>query len=708
MSALQPDLSEARRLLGAGMKLVKMIDFTKQPAGGKKWNQHPVSTIDPNATGYGLILAPNKLCSIDPDHHDGAIVGMRALGFDLVALMQAGVQTRSTRPGSGGRSTFAWEGNLDWLTFACEKYGTILELRADSANLQDTIPGIVYRDKAGNLCTQQYVNGRRLDEAPPLPDALLDWWERCSSDVTFLREQQDKFFAGIAAHFGDTLEKVRPNKAISTGRSERVKLAFEASGYRGPFNRAHKVEDILERHGYTYHRDLDRWSHAKATGAPGLRRIEGKDDLWCSDNGGDPLKGTFDAWSAFVVLDHHHDVEAAKRAVEAEGLVRPFVDDDYEFARGEDGGGQHADQGEDEGGAHVHQTADDTPLFQTADTLRATAHETPAPIIEGVLLRGATLVHGPAKKGKSWLLLQMALAVDEGASFLGHPTSRFDALYVGAEDTPARFKSRLERMFARGTLKFMDREALIRFARMMRRAAGSSSITVEKAITELWTAAGKPTVMFIDTQEVFEVILGITHGKPGDSITRRDYQATSSYDGIANRLGIAIVLVGHWGEIKSIEKATINPHECLNTTKARLAGVTTSITLGPLPNQEPGEATHDMQLSIRSRDLPGGDRFLWVQQDKDTGIYTSLGTVRDVLLTRAQSELFTVLIDTRKEHGAERWLSAAEIAEELGCSPQAVKQMVARVRKAAKAKGRKVIYQGFELESKPNKGYRLK
>jgi hypothetical protein len=34
--------------------------------------------------------------------------------------------------------------------------------------------------------------------------------------------------------------------------------------------------------------------------------------------------------------------------------------------------------------------------------------------------------------------------------------------------------------------------------------------------------------------------------------------------------------------------------------------------------------------------------------------------------------------------------------------------MIMRVRRAAKAKGRKVVFQGFELESKPNKGYRLK
>ena len=167
------------------------------------------------------------------------------------------------------------------------------------------------------------------------------------------------------------------------------------------------------------------------------------------------------------------------------------------------------------------------------------------------------------------------------------------------------------------------------------------------------------------------MMLGIEHGRGGDSVTRRDYRATSVYDGIANKLGIAIVLVGHWGEIKSIEKATYNPHECINTTKARLAGVTTSITLGPLPNQEPGEAHSEMQLSVRSRDLEGGDQFLWLEQDRDTGCFCYRGTVKDVLLTQAQAGLFETLMDARKEHGGEHWMTAAEIAEELGCSTQA-------------------------------------
>lgn len=341
-----------------------------------------------------------------------------------------------------------------------------------------------------------------------------------------------------------------------------------------------------------------------------------------------------------------------------------------------------------------------------ANTLLGGHYPQPQPIIENMLVPGATLVHGPAKKGKSWFLLQMATAIDSGAAFLTCTTHRRAVLYVGAEDDEGRFKSRLERLGASGMVKFVSRAALERFSDSLRSALGDEPPTAAIAIERLWSRAGRPSVVILDTQEVFETLLGITHGKQGDSVTRRDYLATSTYDGLAIKNRIAIVLVGHWGEIKSIEKATRNPHECLNTTKSRLAGVTTSITLGPLPNQDAGESSGDMQLSIRSRDLTGGDKALWVKQSSITGAYELIGPVNDVLVTQSQKELLEALIAARKAYGSDHWVTAMELAEELCVSPQAIKQMIARVRRSAKAQGRAPTYAGYTLESKPNKGYR--
>lgn len=419
MSGMRPDLSEARRLLGAGMKLVRMIDYTKQPAG-EEWNLHPITNIDPNATGYGLILAPNKLCSIDPDNVALARIGMRAIGFDLDELMEAGTRTRSTRAGSGGRSTFASEGDLCWLAFRSKSAGTVIEFRAESPNLQDTIPGIVYRDKAGNLCRQEYANCKRLDDAPPLPDTFFEWWARCSRDIEFLRAQETTFFAAIGgAH----------HPSISTGKG--ASLAYPAQGYRTAYNRAHKVEELLERHAYTFDRRTQRWAPPTATGAPGVRPIPGKDDLWRSDHASDPLMGTFDAWTAYVVLDHAGDVEAARRACEASGLVGSDTPpEDDRFPPIDQITDVDAVEQRDDDGAPAT-TSEGIPLHWISDLKLQRAGNY---IIKGVLGSGAlSVVYGDSNTGKTFFALDLACHVAQGIPWRGRRTRPGLVVYVAGE-----------------------------------------------------------------------------------------------------------------------------------------------------------------------------------------------------------------------------------------------------------------------------------
>lgn len=306
-----PNLTHASELLHGGFKLVRLHDFSKRPIG-EGWNKADsfAKMIDSGATGYGIPLAVNGLCSIDADNYELAKVGMRALGFDLDQLMREGVRTISTRPGSGGRATFAADGEISWIKFGSKETGTILELRAASPNLQDCVPGLLYKDKAGEVRTQAYANGRTFMDAPALPDDLLTFWEECA-DIEKLHSAQVKFYAAVAKHIG---KSITGNKSISTGKSGKS-LAFSAPGARRKFNTANKVEEILTRSGkYWLDPVSRRWTHEGSEGAPAIRPIPGKDDLWQSDHGSDPLCGTFDAWTAFVVLEHGGDVESAKRA----------------------------------------------------------------------------------------------------------------------------------------------------------------------------------------------------------------------------------------------------------------------------------------------------------------------------------------------------------------------------------------------------------
>lgn len=294
--------NEARRLLAKGFKLCLLHPMSKRPVGDN-WNHSTLTNpgqVSDDAGGFGIPLALNNLCSVDFDNAPVAEAGLRACGIDPEWLRMAGVATSSTRPGSGGRVAFRVpEGSgLRWLRFTNKVDGTILELRASSANLQDCMPGTTYRSVDGSgPWVQDYAGLWTFDEAPPLPERLLSWWQRMSGDLEYLHSQQ-KIIAGPKAQLD-----------VSSGAT----LAF-SSPHRMRYNEENTVEEILTRHGYSENRG--RFAPPTATGSPGVRLIQGRDDLWQSDHASDPLFGSFDAWTAHVALDHDGDLAAAEAAAD--------------------------------------------------------------------------------------------------------------------------------------------------------------------------------------------------------------------------------------------------------------------------------------------------------------------------------------------------------------------------------------------------------
>src|SRR5690554_2614500 len=397
--APKPDLSEAHRLLAAGMKLVKLHPNSKRPVG-EDWNHRPATAIDPNATGYGIPLALNGLASIDPDHVEMARAGLAAWGFDLEELMGAGVRTESTRPNSGGRAAFAADeyGMSRWLTFRVfDGNGngvTVLELRDKSENLQDVVPGLVYADqRTGEEYTQRYANERRFDDAPALPDEFARLWRLLSTDDEALRDYSERFTRAIV-EAGFDVNGQRPRHVVPMGSGK--KLAFPAPDIRREFNAEHPVEGILERHDYRWHGRLGRWSHPGATGAPGIRPIPGKDGLWQSDHGGDRLHGTFDAWAAHVQLDHAGDLEAAIEAYQHKKAANDFdaltLPDTMDTAENAQEGAQEAEQ-DDPGPAFGY-----TLVGDMVDHLKPIDWQ-----VKGFLEADSMgLIYGPPKCGKSF------------------------------------------------------------------------------------------------------------------------------------------------------------------------------------------------------------------------------------------------------------------------------------------------------------------
>jgi len=70
-------------------------------------------------------------------------------------------------------------------------------------------------------------------------------------------------------------------------------------------------------------------------------------------------------------------------------------------------------------------------------------------IIKGLIGEGLTMINGAPKIGKSWFVLNLAIAAASGGKFLGElPAAKTDTLYIALEDTERRIHGRLKKLNA--------------------------------------------------------------------------------------------------------------------------------------------------------------------------------------------------------------------------------------------------------------------
>ena len=91
---------------------------------------------------------------------------------------------------------------------------------------------------------------------------------------------------------------------------------------------------------------------------------------------------------------------------------------------------------------------DRLPYVFNAEELLSGDFPEPRPIIEHLLYPGVTLLIGRPKVGKSWMSLQVALAMISGAELCRHFRVRQPGrvLYLALEESQSRTKSRIRRL----------------------------------------------------------------------------------------------------------------------------------------------------------------------------------------------------------------------------------------------------------------------
>jgi hypothetical protein len=282
-----------------------------------------------------------------------------------------------------------------------------------------------------------------------------------------------------------------------------------------------------------------------------------------------------------------------------------------------------------------------------ADALQTMQFAPLSYLLPGLIPEGLCLLVSRPKLGKSWLVLDVAVATAAERFVLGElkPASG-DALYLALEDGPRRLQRRLMKLLPSGTWP-----PGLTFATEWPRSdqGGLSDI-------ESWIKSSKhPRLVIVDTLAQFRKIA------TGKDVYLEDSVAISGLQKFASKYNLTIIVVHH--DRKSAAD------DVFDTVSGSL-GLTGAADTIAIMKREGGAVT----LHVRGRDVEEAEKAL--QFDKATCRWTIIGEASEI---RRSSERNGVL-EALQEAGAEG-MSPADLTNELRISPANARQLLHRMAK---------------------------
>ncbi|MCB1810079.1 MAG: AAA family ATPase [Candidatus Competibacteraceae bacterium] len=238
--------------------------------------------------------------------------------------------------------------------------------------------------------------------------------------------------------------------------------------------------------------------------------------------------------------------------------------------------------------------------------------------VPGILPEGVTLLAGAPKIGKSWLILDIALAIGLGGKALGTiDVQQGDALYLALEDTDRRLKRRLGTLLPDGTPQ-PDRLTLATTAPRL----DDGLIDV---LEEWVDSVTDPRLIVIDT---------LAKIRPGSDVRVPQYERDYAIGGALMRLserGVSVLVVHHTRKMVSDD-----PLELVSGTLGLSGGVDGIIVL------QRARGAGDGQLYVTGRDVEDEGHYA-LNFDKQRGAWWMLGPVEQQPGGDAQSAILDLL-----------------------------------------------------------------
>lgn len=219
------------------------------------------------------------------------------------------------------------------------------------------------------------------------------------------------------------------------------------------------------------------------------------------------------------------------------------------------------------------------PAGISARDLMAKSFPPMAYVVSGYVVEGLTILAGPPKLGKSWAVLDWAVAVASGGhAFTSIQCQQGDVLYLALEDNQRRLQSRLRSM------QITDAPERLMFATEWPDLDGECIERLE----EWLHSATAPRLIIID---VFAKVRGA--GSNRESQYESDYKFAAKLQALAIGHGVAVVLVHHTRKQESDD-----PFDAVSGTRGLTGAADTVLVL----KKDPG--SQQPILYGRGRDLP--------------------------------------------------------------------------------------------------------
>lgn len=255
------------------------------------------------------------------------------------------------------------------------------------------------------------------------------------------------------------------------------------------------------------------------------------------------------------------------------------------------------------------------PTGITAAQLKSKSFKPIAWVIPDLIPDGLTMLAGKPKLGKSWLMLDAAIAVSRGGFVLDQKCAQGDALYAALEDNERRLKGRMA-----AVCKSQDWPDRLTFWTEMEKLE-DGGLDQLRAWAE---SVQNPRLIVID---VFSKVRRAKGSQEG--LYDADYAAAVPLKKFADETGIAVVIVHHLRKMA----ADGDPLDMVSGSTGLTGAMDTILVLN--------RGSEGVTLYGRGRDIPEIEKA--VQFDKQTCRWSLLGDASEVHLSSERRAILDAL-----------------------------------------------------------------